>query len=202
LGVLKKFLLIFSVLVICCLVNQAQTLAAGEQSVLGQIGRDGDCLITNSVAQEFSGEVMSWGNTALLWNGSKVNFLEQDENGFWNIKQEFDGYPYHYFSYMTRSENTVVLNALRETEDDSYGALYVFDRNKNGVWRQQQKINGVNCAISENIMVVGSRYYTYNKQCLKFQMKVYERDQNCIWQEKLWEWNLQIKVCHFMNIRN
>jgi hypothetical protein len=181
--ILRKVLKVFAgVLVGLALlgIHAGCVLATGEQSVKELIGRDGDYLLTSSIAQEFTGKVEVSGNVALLWNGSKVSFLERDESGFWNIMQEMEGYPQYYFSHMTLSENTAIVNALREREDGDYGVLYIFGRNQDGVWRQTQKIEGFNYLISGNIMVVGERYY-YAPSC---SMRVYERDENNTWQEK------------------
>jgi hypothetical protein len=165
---LKKFLLITIVILFGCFINPIQTLASGEeQSVLGQIGKDGDSLINYLLVQKIkTGEAIDQNNfgnaisvtcldnqiiVGLTGDNAKgkysgaVYIYGQNTDGNWNQKFKLtasDGNAYDFFGRsIAVSGNIMAVSAiLDDDKGQNSGSVYIFERGYNGNWSQKTKL--------------------------------------------------------------
>jgi hypothetical protein len=176
---LKKFLLIVCVILFAYLTNPVRTFASGEQSVLGLIGKDGDCLAENKICQEVplsvEGNSVIYKNLALykIRGGNTNNYhtdvvvFERNEKGIWCDKQHLtvdNSWNIEYGKSLGLYEDIAIVGA--PCIDNYKGAVYVYQQDQNGVWQEKQKLMastrcedaffGTALAINKDFIVVGA----------------------------------------------
>lgn len=172
--------------------NEIQKITPSDRLIYQRFG--------NSI--EIEGDTLVVGSFQSINNGGSVLIFEKDTNGIWvetQILTSSDTQNDDQFgSSVFIDGDTLLIGASREDQQlsDNAGAAYIFNKDVNGIWQEQQKLTattritnalfGSSVSIDGNYLVVGARGESdFSNNDFEFGAAfVFKKDTNGIWLEQ------------------